>query len=132
MGFGGSQNKNNMWWWFLKGFKQGVRGVITEHVDFVYDVDLITGLVGGIVDLLTEVSNIINTGVTSGVNFDDIQRPGLGDCLAYGAGIARLTLAVVKAVYCFSQDTPGASLAGSPWATEKIGMRYMATTEGVA
>ena len=79
MAFSGSQNKNNMWRWFLKGFKQGVRGVVAEHVDFVNDVDLVACLIGGIVDLLTEVSNIVNTGVTGGVNFDDIKRPGSGD-----------------------------------------------------
>ena len=72
MGFGGSQDKDNMRWWFLKSFKQGVRGWFGEHMDFVYDVDLVTGLVRSIVDLLTKAPNIINTSVTGGINFYDV------------------------------------------------------------
>ncbi len=72
MGFGGSLDEDNMWWWLLKGFEQGVRGTIAEHVDFVYDVDLVTGLVGGIVDLFTEAPDISDTGVAGGRDFYDI------------------------------------------------------------
>ena len=132
MGFGSSQDKDNMWWWFLKGFEQGVRGAITKHVDFVYDVDLVTGLVGSIVDLLTEAPDIINTSVTGGINFYNIKSSNLGYCLAHGASIARLTITIGEAVYCLSQNAGGASLACSPRATKKIGVRYMATTKCVA
>jgi hypothetical protein len=41
-------------------------------MDFVYDIDLVTGLVGGIIDLLTEAPDIINAGVTGGINLYDI------------------------------------------------------------
>jgi len=131
VGFGGSQNKNNMWWRFLKGLEESVRGASTEHMDFVDDIDLVAGLVGGIVDLLTETADIVDTSVTGSVNFDDIQSPGLSYCLAHGAGITGLTLAIGETIHRLSQNTPGASLAGSPWATKKVGMRCTATTESV-
>ena len=72
MAFGSSQNKDNMRWWFLKCLEQGVGGFFGEHVDFIYNIDLITSLVRSIVDLLPEVSDFINAAIAGGVNFDDI------------------------------------------------------------
>ena len=132
MGFSGSQYKDNMRWWFLKSLEQGVSGTVTKHVDFVYDVDLVAGLVGSIVDLLTETPDIINTGVAGGINFDDVQSPGLGYCLAHRARIARLTITITKTVHRLSQNACRAGLTRSSWATKKIGVRHTATTKGVA
>ncbi|GAH68171.1 unnamed protein product [marine sediment metagenome] len=72
MGFGGSQNKDNMWRWLLKRLEQGIRGVSTKHMDFIYDIDLVTSLIWRIIDLLTEAADIINTGVAGSVNLYDI------------------------------------------------------------
>ncbi|GAI68206.1 unnamed protein product, partial [marine sediment metagenome] len=36
-----------------------------------------------------------------------------------------------KAVYRLSQNTPGAGFTGSSGTTEKIGVRYTTTTEGI-
>jgi len=41
-------------------------------MDFVYDVDLVTGFTGSIVSSLAEVSDIVNAGVAGGINFYDI------------------------------------------------------------
>jgi hypothetical protein len=100
-------------------------------MDFVYDIDLVTGLVGSIVDLLTEAPNVINTSVTGGINFYDIQSPAFGYCLAQGASITRFTLAISKAIYCLSQDTTSGGLTCSSWTTKKVGVRYAATIEGI-
>jgi len=71
-------------------------------MDFIYDVDFISGFARSVVDPLTEVADILYTGVTGGVNLDDIQGSPLGYSLTYGASVTRLTLAIVgKAVYCF-------------------------------
>ncbi len=131
MSFGSSQDKDNVWWWFLKSFKQSVRGTVTKHVDFVYDVDLVAGLVGGIIDLFTEAPNIINSSVTGSINFYDIKGSTIGYCLAYGASIAGLPFSISKTVNCLGQDTPSAGLAGSSWSTKEVSMRYTATTKRV-
>jgi len=132
MCFGGSQDKDNMGWWLLKGFEQGIRGAVTEHVDFVNDIDLVAGLVGGIVYLLTEAANIINAGVTGGINFDNIEGSSLAYCLAHGAGIARFPVTVGETVHRLGQNARCARLTGSSWATEKIGMRDATAAECVA
>jgi hypothetical protein len=72
MGFGGSQDKDNMRWWLLQRLEQGIRGAGAEHMDFVYDIDLVASLIGGIVDLFPEAADVINAGVTGSINFDDI------------------------------------------------------------
>ena len=131
MGFGGSQDKNNMWWWFLEGLEEGVSGASAKHVDFVDDIDLVAGLVGGIVDLLTKTADIVDAGIAGSVDFDDIQSPGISYCLAHGTGIAGLALPIGETIYRLSQDARGAGLTSSPWATKKVGMRYTATAECV-
>jgi len=72
MSFGGSHNKDNMWWWFLKRLEQGIGGFFGEHMDFIYNIDLVTGLVRSIVNLLPEVSDFINAAIAGSINFYDI------------------------------------------------------------
>jgi len=132
VGFGSSQNKDNIWWWFLKRLEQGVRGFFGEHMDFIYNIDLVAGLVRRIVDLLPEVSDFIDAAIAGSINFYNIQSPSLGYCLAHGAGVAWLALTIGKTIHCLSQNAPGAGLTCSSWSTKKIGMRYTATTEGIA
>jgi hypothetical protein len=50
-------------------------------MDFIYDVDFISGFAGGVVDPLTEVAYILYTGVTGGVNLDDVQGSPFSYCL---------------------------------------------------
>ncbi|MBA7638490.1 hypothetical protein ES703_46146 [subsurface metagenome] len=128
MGFGGSQDKDNMWWWFLKGLEQGIGGFFGKHMDFINNIDLVTGLVWRIGDLLTEVSDFINATITGSINFYDIQSPTFGYRLAEVATITWFALAVGKTVHCFSQNAPNAGLTRSSWTVKKIGMRYTTTT----
>jgi hypothetical protein len=132
MDFGGSQDEDNMGWWFLESLEQSIGGASTKHMDFIYDIDLVTGLVWSIVDLLPEAPDIFNTSVTSSINLNHIQSPALGYCLANATIITWFTLAIGKTIYCLSQNTPGAGLARSSWTAEKIGMRHTPATEGVA
>jgi len=131
VGLGGGEDKDNVGWWFLQGFEQGIGGAGTEHVDFVDDIDLIACLIRGVVDLLTEAADIIDAGVAGGINFDNIQGSGFGYCLAHITGIAGFTLIIGEAVHCLSQNTRGAGFAGSPWSAEEIGVRYTTAAESV-
>jgi len=131
MGFGGSQNKDNMWWGFFKGLEQSIGGFLGKHVDLIYDIDLVMGLVWSVVDPLAEISNIVNAPIAGSINLYHIQSPTLGYCLADVASVARFTLTVSKAIYRFSQNAPGAGFPCSPWATEKIGVRHPTTAQGI-
>ena len=132
MGFGSRQDKDNVWWWLFQRLQEGIGGAGTEHMDFVYDIDLVTGFTGSIVSSLAEVPDIVNAGVAGGINLYDIQSPALGYCLAHGAGITRFTLAIGKTIHRLGQDAPGAGLTCSSWTTKKIGMRYTTSIKGIA
>ncbi len=132
MDFSGGEDKDSMWRWFFECLQEGIRSAGTKHVDFIYDVDLVTGFAGSIVDSFTEVADIINAGVTGGINFYDIQSPALGYCLAHRASVTRFTLAIGKAIHRLSQDTPGAGLTGTSWTIKKISVRDTTTIEGIA
>jgi len=124
MGFSGGQDKNNMGWWFLKRLEQGVGGFFGKHMGLVYDIDLVTSLIRSIIDSLTEFSDIINATIAGSIDLNHVQSPTLGYCLAHSTSITWFTLAIGKAVHCFSQDAPGAGLACSSWTTKKVSMRY--------
>ena len=72
MSFGSRQDKDDMRWRFLKSFEQGVSGRISEHMDFVYDVDFVTGLVGSVVDPFPELPDVINATIAGSINFYNI------------------------------------------------------------
>jgi hypothetical protein len=78
VGFGGCQDKDNVWWRLFQRLEQGIGGTGTEHMDFIYNVDLVTRLVWRIIYLLTEAPNIINTGIAGSVNLNNIQGSTFG------------------------------------------------------
>jgi len=100
-------------------------------VDFINNIYLVVGLVGGIVNLLAEVSDFINAAIAGSINFYNIQSPALGYCLAQRTGIARFPLAVGEAVHRLSQDASGAGFTCASGTVKKIGMRYPTTIEGI-
>ena len=93
MGLGGGQDKDGVRRRFFQRLQQGVGGLLGEHVDFVDDIDLVAGLVRGVVHLLPQVADLVDAAVAGGVNLDNIERPPLGYLLAHRAGIARLPFA---------------------------------------
>ena len=95
MGFGSGENKDDMWWRFLQRLEECIRGTITKHMDFINDIDLVTGVIWRIIDLLAEASDIINTGVAGGVNFNNIKCSAFGDILAHRAGVTGFSLAFI-------------------------------------
>jgi len=131
MGFSGGQDEDNIGRRFLKRLEQSVGGFFGEHMDLVYDIDLVTSLIGSIVDPLTEVSDVINATIAGSINFNHIQSPALGYCLAHRASVTWFSLAIGKAIHCFSQDAPGAGLTCSPWTTKKVSVGYTTAIEGV-
>jgi len=100
-------------------------------MDFVYDVDLVTGLIGGIINPLAEVPDIINASVAGGINLNKIYRPAFIYGLAHVASIARFTFTIIETVHCLSQDAAGAGLAGSSRTTKEIGMGDTTAIEGI-
>jgi hypothetical protein len=100
-------------------------------MDLVYNIDLIAGLIRGIVDLFPEISDFINAAVRGGIDFNYIQSPALGYCSTHVAAITRFPLAIGKTVHRLSQNTPGAGFARSSGTVEKIGMGHTTASERI-
>ena len=73
---------------FFQGLKQGVKGVATEAMHFVYDVNFIGAFAGGKGNLVAQFTDIVDAGMRGGVNFDEIEISAFVDGDAIGAGIA--------------------------------------------
>ena len=131
VGFGRRQDEDNVRRRLLQRLEEGVGGLLGEHVDFIDDIDLVARLVGGVVHLLAEVSDFVDTAVAGGIDFDNVHSAAFGDCPAHVAFVAGLALAVVEAVDGFSQTAGRAGLAGAAGSAKKVGMRYLLTGEGV-
>jgi hypothetical protein len=93
-------------------------------MNLVYNIDLITGNIGGKIDLLPQVANLVNAPIAGSIYLYYIQASAFSDLLTYTASITWLASAVAEAVHCLSQNTPRAGLACPPRATEEIGMCY--------
>ena len=100
-------------------------------MDFIDDIDFFTRLIGGVVHLFPKFTDVIYAGIASGVHFDNVERPALGDGLAHLAGVAGITLAVGQAVNCLGEGAGSGCLTGSPRAAEKISMGDLIIQQGV-
>ena len=99
---------------------------------FIYYVNFVAGLIGSVVDLFPQASDIVYAGITGGIDFDDVHRPAFGDGFAHLAGIAGLTLtAGGQAIHRFGQDAAGTGFTGAARPAKKIGMRNPAAIQGI-
>ncbi len=74
MYFGGSQDEYGMRGWFLQCLEQGIKCRRGEHVDFIYDIDLVFSLVWGKIDLFAQITHIVHPIVGGCIDFDHIQE----------------------------------------------------------
>ncbi len=104
--------------------KQGIEGGGGEHVHFVDDIDLVTPLVGGKVDLVAQVAHVVDAGVGGGVDLDQVQEAPLEDGLAVRALAAGTgSQVIVQAVDRLGQDARQGGLAGAARPGEQVGVR---------
>ena len=100
-------------------------------MDFIDDVNLVSGYIWGEIDLLPEVSDLIDATIGGSIDLHQIKSPTFIYRLAHATGIARLTAAIVEAINRFGQDAPGAGLACAPGTGEKVGMRHPPCGQGI-
>jgi len=71
-----------MWWGLFEGLQQGVKRSRRKHVDFIHDIDFIAPLVGRKIYFIAQVAHIIDAGVRSRIDFNQIQKTPLVNRLA--------------------------------------------------
>ena len=113
---GGGEDENDVGGRFFESFQEGVEGAFREHVNFVDDVDFIFPFRGGDGGFFAEVADVVDAGVTGGVDFDDVE--------------VRIFEFVFEAVNFVSEDAGDGSFAAAARAGEEVAVRSFAGFEG--
>jgi hypothetical protein len=101
-------------------------------MDFIHDIDLVTGLAGSVVSSLAEFPDLINTPIAGSINFYDVKRPALSYCLTYEAGVARFLITTAgETIYSFGQNAAGAGLTGASRAAKEVGVSDATGAQGI-
>jgi len=127
----GSQDEDDVWWWFLQGLEEGVEGFGGKHVDFVYDVDFVSGLGRHEANFFPKVPDFVNPPVGSGINLNEVQAAPFVYGYANLAAVAGLVLVSGKAIHRFGQDARSSSFACPAWSGEEVSMGDLSGFYGV-
>jgi hypothetical protein len=119
---GSGENKNDVRRRFFQRLEQRIEGLLSEHVDFVDDVDLVFATNRSEPDIFPEFSNLIDAVVAGAINFQNVQTDSLRDFPTGITYTAWCDSGPVNAVQRFSEDTGSRGFAGSPWTNEQIGV----------
>ena len=132
MWFCSRQNENSVRRWLFQSLEKGIGCLLSYHVDFVYDVDLVASKIWGIVDFFPQVTNFINAPIARCIYFYYIQSIAFVNCPTYVTVIAGLTLRRIKAIHRLGQDARGAGLPSASWTAEKVGVSYSPAVNRIA
>ncbi len=115
----------------LERLQHRVEGALREHVHLVDEIHLVAARRRGVARVLDDLPHVIDAGVRSGVEFDEIRKsPGVdlragGACAAGGRRDTRF------AVERFRKDARDRGLADSPGAGEQVRLMQSARLECV-
>ena len=100
-------------------FKQSIEGRIREHMHFIDNIDFVLPQVGREVDLIAQVAHIIDAGVGSCIDFDQIQEASLVDSLAMVTLVARSFGSLFsQAVDRFCQQAGRGGFSSAAWTSK--------------
>ena len=125
LGIGGGQHEHHPRRWLLEGLEQGIEGRGREHVALVDHIDLPARLHRGKAGAFNQFADVVDAGVRSRVDFDDIEGIAGGDGGAEFAAAARFRRGTFAsdAVERARQDPGAGGFAGAPRPAEQIGRR---------
>ena len=106
----------------FEGLQKSVESAGGKHVDFVDDVDTVFAADGCEVRFVTDLTDVVDTVVRSGVDFDDVEDGPVVDALAGLAAVAGVPVHRVLAVDRLREDLGAGRLAGASGTGEEIGM----------
>ena len=115
----------------LQSFQQCVERLTSQHVNFVNDVDFVSGSTGTNIGVGTKQPDFVDTPVAGTVNFQNIHvftdRNGLTD-VAFIAWCDRQAFIAIQAL---GKDSCRRSLAHTPSTGEQVGMPDSILQDGI-
>ena len=123
MFLGGGEDEDGVGWRLLECLQESIESRGREHVDFVNDEDLVLADLGRYANLVDEGSDVIDRVVGGSVQFMDVHRALLIECLAGFAFIAGFAiLARIEAVDGLGEDARTCGLSDTTRTAEEIGV----------
>ena len=125
--FGGGKDEFDMGRRLFQSLQQCVESAFGKHVNFVDDVDFITGIGRFVADAVKNFADIVDTGMRSRIKFHNINMPSFGyrpAVFADAAGMNRRAAFAVKSgtVQSFGDNTGRGRFADAADAGKYIGM----------
>ena len=110
MRLGGGKNELDEGGWLLQGFQQRVKGIPSDLVHLIDDIDLEPASGGLIAGIFDELANLVDAAVRSPVDLVDVERSPAHDLLTLAAFAAGNGRRPVLAVERLGQDACGRGL----------------------
>ena len=120
--FGRGENKFYVSGRFFEGFKEGIEGLVGQHVDFVDDVDFKFSAGGGIGDSLAQLLDAVDPAVGGTIDFEDIEAAPLFNLLTDIVVGVEIGLGAVRAVESFGEDAGGGGFANATGTNKEKGV----------
>jgi hypothetical protein len=122
---GGRKNKDHVLRRLLKSFQERIERADRKHVNLVYDVNPVFKIRRRINDLISDITDVINTVVRCGVHFKHVCGRTRVDRLTSGAFAARASVYGRQTVDRLGKDLRAGGLSGTSRAAEKICVRKL-------
>jgi hypothetical protein len=103
---GGGENEDDVGRRLLQGLEEGVEGGLREHVDLVYEVNLVLAG-GGEGYFVAQAANLVNAAVAGGIELDQVHGAAREEVEAVLAAVAGLTFLAVGAVEGLAEEAAG-------------------------
>ena len=104
----------------LQSLEEGVKSSYGEHMDLVYDVDLVGGLGRREYYFFAYPSYVVDTVIGSRVDLYNVKEGPVQDTLTDGAFVTRIAVYGILAVYCSGEDLGYTGLTCSPLSRKEI------------
>ncbi len=116
---------------FFKRLQESVERLVRQHVHLVNEVHLVAATRGRILDVIRQLTHIINAGPGRGVDFNQIHKPAFLDLLAARAFTTGVRGYAGFAVEAACKQTPNGGLAYPTGPREQISMMKTLAFQGV-
>ena len=117
--------------WFFHCFQQCIERRLSQHVNFVDDVDFELRGGGRKFAGVAQFADLFDAVVARAVNFQHVQRAAFRDLDALRVGHVEVRRRTTGAVQRLGEDAGERGLARAAWAAEEVGVRDAPGGDGV-
>ena len=102
-----------------------------QHVDFVYQIDFVRTVRGGVLDIFQQVASVFDLGTRGGIDFNQINKTALIQTLTHGAGATRIEILTLLTIESLGQNTGQSGFAYTACSGEQVGVVHPVELQGV-